>query len=77
VTYAEGFLGFMFFSLYIVCIFTVCMITFKKGHWLLGILGIILPWLWLIGAILPAKKGSRYEIEQEIAWQRQVEQYSQ
>jgi hypothetical protein len=39
-------------------------LTFKKGHTLLGILGIFLPFLWLIGAILPAKPGSRFAAEQ-------------
>jgi hypothetical protein len=53
------------------------MLTFQKGHTLLGIVGIFLPFLWLIGAILPAKKGSRYEVAQEIATQQQVQQYSQ
>lgn len=39
--------------LYLVCIFTVALITFRKGHYVLGILGIFLPFLWLIGAVLP------------------------
>jgi hypothetical protein len=43
----------------------------------LGIVGIFLPWLWLIGAFLPAKKGSRYERGLEMAYQQQVTQYSQ
>jgi hypothetical protein len=39
--------------IYIFCIFTVALITFQKGHFVLGILGIFLPFLWLIGAVLP------------------------
>jgi hypothetical protein len=54
--------SFMFWAMYIVCIFTVCMMTFQKGHTLLGILGIFLPFLWLIGAVLPAKPGSRFAL---------------
>lgn len=50
----------MFSVVYIVALFTVCMLTFQKGHTLLGIVGIFLPFLWLVGAILPAKAGSRY-----------------
>jgi hypothetical protein len=73
----EWFMGIAFFTLYIFCIFTVCMLTFSKGRWLLGIVGIFLPFLWLIGAILPAKKGSRYDIAQQTAYRGQVEQYSQ
>jgi hypothetical protein len=66
----------MFFTLYIFCIFTVCMITFQKGRWVLGIAGIFLPFLWLIGAVLPARKGSRYEIQQQSVYGAQVQQYS-
>ena len=43
--------------------------TFRKGHTLLGIVGIILPILWLIGAFMPAKEGSRYDIEQQTFYQ--------
>jgi hypothetical protein len=68
--------GVMFFTLYVFCIFTVCVMTFQKGRTLLGIVGIFLPILWLIGAFLPAKKGSRYELAQEMAYSRQVEQYT-
>jgi hypothetical protein len=52
-------------SIYIVCIFTVCLLTFNKGHWVLGIIGVVFPILWLIGAVIPAKPGSRYAIEQQ------------
>jgi hypothetical protein len=47
-------------TIYIVCLFTVCALTFRKGYLVLGIVGIFLPILWLIGAVLPAKRGSRY-----------------
>ena len=63
-TWLEWTLGFMLLSFYITCLFTVCSMTFQKGHTVLGIVGIFLPWLWLIGAFLPAKKGSRYELAQ-------------
>ena len=46
----------MFWVVYIVCLFTVCKLTFQKGHTLLGIVGIFLPFLWLIGAILPESR---------------------
>jgi hypothetical protein len=42
--------------LYLVLLFTVCVLTFRKGHWVLGILGIFLPFLWLIGAVLPPRR---------------------
>jgi uncharacterized membrane protein YbaN (DUF454 family) len=43
--------------------------TFQKGHVLLGILGIFLPFLWLIGAILPAKPGSVYAVKEAARYQ--------
>ncbi len=39
--------------IYLTCIFTVAAITFRNGHWLLGILGIFFPVLWLIGVVIP------------------------
>jgi hypothetical protein len=50
--------------IYLVCLFTVCALTFRKGHVALGILGIFLPFLWLIGAVLPPKPGSSYELQE-------------
>ena len=52
------------FVIYIFCIFTVCSLTFSKGYTLMGIVGIVFPILWLVGAILPAKPGSRAAIAQ-------------
>ena len=65
------------FMFYITCLFTVCGLTFRKGRTILGIVGIFMPLLWLIGAVLPAKPGSRYEVEQQMATQAQVRNYSQ
>ena len=39
--------------LYLVLIATLAVMTFRKGHWVLGLIGFIFPVLWLIGAILP------------------------
>jgi hypothetical protein len=49
----EWFLSTTLIVLYIFLVFTVCLITFRKGHFVLGFLGIFLPFLWLIGALLP------------------------
>jgi hypothetical protein len=73
-TALEWILTFVLFSLYLVCIVTVCMVTFRKGYIVLGIAGIVLPVLWLIGAVLPAKKGSQQEVAESIRRERQVEQ---
>jgi hypothetical protein len=58
-----------FIILYIFLLFTVCFLTFRKGYFLLGIIGIFIPFLWLIGAILPAKAGSQYEIAERARMQ--------
>jgi len=72
----EWFLSFTLVFIYIACLFTVCLLTFRKGHTVLGIVGIFFPILWLVGAILPAKPGSRYDVQQAMAYQAQVEHYS-
>jgi hypothetical protein len=62
-----GWVGtFLLFALYLVLLFTVCLMTFKKGHTILGIIGIFFPILWLVGAALPAKPGSRYAREHKV-----------
>lgn len=72
----EWFLWIMLFTIYVVALFTVAMMTFRKGRIILGIVGIFFPFLWLIGAILPAREGSRYDVDQQIATQRRIEEYS-
>ncbi|HEX6540737.1 MAG TPA: hypothetical protein VF040_03205 [Ktedonobacterales bacterium] len=64
------------FILYFFLLFTVCFMTFQKGYIVLGILGIFLPILWLIGAVLPAKRGSRYEVQQAMRYQSQMQEWT-
>ena len=52
-------------AFYVCCVFTVCMMTFQKGHTLLGIVGIFIPFLWLVGAMLPARPGSAYTAKEQ------------
>jgi hypothetical protein len=72
----EWLLAVVLFTLYIFCLFTVCSLTFSKGYTWLGIIGIFLPFLWLIGAILPAKEGSRYAIAEGMRYNQQVTNYT-
>jgi len=39
--------------LYLVLLITLGVITIRKGHWVMFIVGIFLPLFWLIGALLP------------------------
>ena len=42
--------------MYLVLLLTVAVMTFRKGHWVLGLIGFFIPILWLIGAVLPARR---------------------
>ena len=42
--------------IYLVLLFTLAVMSFRKGHWVLGLIGFIFPILWLIGAVLPDKR---------------------
>jgi hypothetical protein len=45
-------LWFLFAVLYIVVLVTLGMSTLRKGHFMLFIIGLFLPVLWLIGALI-------------------------
>ena len=38
--------------IYLVLLVTLGILTIRKGHWVMFILGIFLPLFWLIGAIM-------------------------
>jgi hypothetical protein len=61
----EWILGTTLVTLYIFCLFTVCSLTFRKGYTGLGILGIFLPFAWLIGAVLPPKPASAFALQEQ------------
>jgi hypothetical protein len=42
--------------IYVVLLLTVAIMTFRKGHWVLGLIGFLFPVLWFIGALLPRKR---------------------
>ena len=39
--------------LYIVLLVTLGVMTLRKGHWVMFIIGIFLPIFWIIGAVIP------------------------
>jgi hypothetical protein len=45
--------------IYLVLVLTIAVLSFRKGHWVLGLLGFVFPVLWLIGAIMPARRAYR------------------
>jgi hypothetical protein len=52
-------LGFTLGIIYLVLLLVLGVLSFRKGHWVLGLIGIIFPVLWLIGAILPSRYARR------------------
>ena len=46
-------------AIYLVLIFTLAVLSFRKGHWVLGLIGFIFPVTWLVGAILPRRRAYR------------------
>jgi hypothetical protein len=41
--------------LYFVLLVTLGVMTLRKGHWVMFIIGIFLPIFWLIGAVIPPR----------------------
>jgi uncharacterized membrane protein len=46
--------------LYLVLMATLAVVSFRKGHWVLGLIGFIFPVLWLVGAVLPDRRARAY-----------------
>jgi hypothetical protein len=42
--------------IYFILVFTLAVLSFRKGHWVLGLVGFLFPVLWLVGAVLPARR---------------------
>lgn len=47
--------------IYLALIATVAVVTFRKGHVALFVIGFIFPITWLIGAMMAPKPGTRYD----------------
>ena len=43
-------------AIYLVLIVTLGIISIRKGHWVMFLIGIFLPLFWFIGALLPPKR---------------------
>jgi len=41
--------------IYIVLMVTLGIMSIRKGHWVMFLIGIFLPIFWLIGALLPRR----------------------
>jgi hypothetical protein len=41
--------------LYFILLVTLGIITIRKGHWVMFIIGIFIPLFWIIGALMPQR----------------------
>ncbi len=46
-------MAFILGAIYIVLLVTLGVISLRKGHWVMFIIGLFIPLFWIIGAILP------------------------
>jgi hypothetical protein len=51
-TLTGGLLG----IIYVVLLITVGIISIRKGHWIMFIVGLFIPLFWFIGALLPRRR---------------------
>jgi CDP-diglyceride synthetase len=42
--------------LYFILLVTLGIITIRKGHWVMFIIGIFIPLFWIIGALMPPRE---------------------
>lgn len=50
--------GVLFGAIYIVLLITLGIISIRKGHWIMFIIGIFIPLFWIIGALMPPVRGA-------------------
>jgi hypothetical protein len=42
--------------LYFVLLFTLGIMSIRKGHWFMFLIGIVFPLFWVIGALMPPRQ---------------------
>ncbi len=48
-------MAFIFGAIYIVLLVTLGIMSIRKGHWVMFIIGLFIPLFWLIGALMPRR----------------------
>jgi hypothetical protein len=46
-------------GIYLVLLITLGIMSIRKGHWVMFLIGIFLPLFWIIGALMPPKNAGR------------------
>ena len=41
---------------YVIFLVTLGVTSFRKGHWIMGLLGFVFPLFWLIGALMQPRQ---------------------
>jgi ABC-type multidrug transport system permease subunit len=44
--------------IYLILMITLGVMTIRKGHWIIFIIGFFLPFFWLIGALMPSRRAA-------------------
>jgi hypothetical protein len=50
--------GFLLGVIYVVLLITLGIISIRKGHWVMFLVGIFIPLFWIIGALLPPTRSA-------------------
>jgi hypothetical protein len=50
--------GFLFGAIYVVLLITLGILSIRKGHWIMFIIGIFIPLFWIIGALMPPTRSA-------------------
>jgi hypothetical protein len=48
--------AFLLGVIYFVLLITLGILSLRKGHWVMFIIGLFIPLFWLIGALLPRRR---------------------
>ena len=48
----------LFGLLYVILLITLGILSIRKGHWVMFIIGIFIPIFWIIGALLPPTRSA-------------------
>lgn len=49
-------MGWLFGAIYVVLLISLGVLSLRKGHWVMFLVGLVIPLFWLIGAVIPAKR---------------------
>jgi hypothetical protein len=48
-------MGWIFGIIYFVLLITLGVMSLRKGHWIMFLVGVFIPIFWLVGALLPRR----------------------